>query len=194
MSNQESISLFYTEKETNMFDDEREESPRQAGKRWPLLALAGVLLVGLALLLLWQFNPWQRTSGGSTTAGGTTTSGTASTSTDVKEGQPDPPIYWQTIEETIAQGLHLTVAQVKAALQPPPGQRDSLGIAHVASEQGISEAQLRPIEIDAIQKGHNLLVSMGILTQQGSDQGMQTIRHWDQATLDDHVTGWFLND
>lgn len=172
-----------------MFDDEREESPRKTGKRWPFLALAGVLLVGLALLLLWQINPWQRASGG-----GTTTTGTVSTSAGVKEGQPDPPIYWQTIEETIAQGLHLTVAQVKAGLQPPPGQRDSLGIAHVASKQGISEAQLRTIEIDAIQKGHDLLVRMGILTQQGSDQGMQTIRHWDQATLDDHVTGWFVND
>ncbi|HEX4205256.1 MAG TPA: hypothetical protein VHZ51_13910 [Ktedonobacteraceae bacterium] len=171
-----------------MFDNEYEESPRRAGKRWPLLALAGFLLVGLALL--WQFHPWQAASSGGTAVTGTTTTGTAG----VKEGQPDPPIYWQTIEETIAQGLHLTVAQVKGGLQPPPGQRDSLGIAHVASEQGISEAQLRIIEIDAIQKGHNVLVRMGILTQQGSDQGMQTIRHWDQATLDDHVTGWFLNN
>lgn len=34
----------------------------------------------------------------------------------------------------------------------------------------------------------------GILTQQGSDQGMQRIKAWDQATLDDHVTGWFLYD
>ncbi|MBA2286371.1 MAG: hypothetical protein H0W02_12890 [Ktedonobacteraceae bacterium] len=107
---------------------------------------------------------------------------------------PDPPIYWQTIEENIAQGLHLTVAQVKADLQPPPGQRDSLGIAHVASEQGISEAQLGLIELDAIQKGHDLLVRMKILTPQESGQGLQNIRHWDQLTLDDHVTRWFLNN
>lgn len=175
-----------------MFDDEREEFPRRGRKRWPLLAFAGVVLVGLALL--WQFHSWQAAPNGGTAVTGTTTTGTVSTSAGVKEGQPDPPIYWQTIEETIAQGLHLAVAQVKADLQPPPGQRDSLGIAHVASEQGFSEAQLRTIEINAIQKGHDLLVRMGILTQQGSDQGMQTIRHWDQATLDDHVTGWFLNN
>lgn len=174
-----------------MFHDEYEEFPRRSGKRWLLLSLAGVLLVGLAALLLWQFRLWQMNPGGRTTVKGTTT---ASSTIAVKEGQPDPPIYWQTIEENIAQGLHLTVTQVKASLQPPPGQRDSLGIAHVASEQGVSETQLRPIEINAIQKGHDLLVRMGILTQQGSDQGMQTVRHWDQATLDDHVTGWFLNN
>lgn len=172
-----------------MFDDELEEAPRRAGKRWLVVTLVGVLLVGLALLLFWQLHPRQGTS-----VGGTSVQGTASTSTTVKEGQPDPPIYWQTIEENIAQGLHLTVAQVKARLQPPSGSRDSLGIAHVAAEQGISEAQLRVIELNAIQKGHNLLVRMGILTQQGSDLGMSRIRHWDQVTLDDHVTGWFLNN
>ena len=177
-----------------MFNDEREEAPRRSGKLWLLLILVGVLLVGLTFFLLWQFHPWQVIASGGTTMAGTMPTASASTSTSVKEGQPDPPIYWQTIEENIAQGLHLTIAQVKARLQPPPGQRDSLGIAHVASEQGISEAQLRPIEINAIQKGHNLLVRMGILTLQGSNQGMQTISHWDKTTLDDHVTSWFLND
>jgi hypothetical protein len=177
-----------------MFDDEREESPRRTRKRWQLLTFTGVLLVGLISLLLWQFHSWQGIFSGSSTGIETTITGTASNSTTGKEGQPDPPAYWQTIEENIAQGLHLTVAQVKVELQPPPGQRDSLGIAHVASAQNISEAQLRTSELNAIQKGHDMLVRMGILTQQGSDQGMQTIRHWDQATLDDHVTGWFLNN
>ena len=78
-------------------------------------------------------------------------------------------------------------------LLPPPDSRDSLGIAHVAAQKGISTAQLRVIELNAIQKGHDLLVSMGILTKVGSDQGMQTIRNRDQATLDDHVTRWFAN-
>lgn len=178
-----------------MFEDERdEEYPRRTTKRWSILVIAGALLVVLTSLLLWQSHPWQRVSGGGTTAAtATAASGMANTS-KVGNAPGDPPIYWQTIEENVAQGLHLTVAQVKAQLQPPPGQRDSQGIGHVASTQGISEAQLRVIEINAIQKGHNLLVRMGILTQQGSDQGMQTIRNWDQATLDDHVTGWFLND
>lgn len=171
-----------------MFDDEREEASRRGGRRW--LLLVGIALLLLISLLLWQLHPWPTAS----TTAGTATNTQASTVTTAKEGQPDPPIYWQTIEENIAQGLHLTVAQVKARLQPPPGQRDSPGIAHVASEQGITAAQLRVIEINAIQKGHDLLVRMGILTKQGSDEGMQRIRGWDQATLDDHVTGWFLNN
>jgi hypothetical protein len=178
-----------------MFTDEYEDAPRQTGKRWIFLALGGALaLTGIALLLLWQSHPWQGAPGGDTRTTNTVTGGTASPSPAVKQGQGDPPIYWQTIEENIAQGLHLTVAQLKNKLQPSPGQRDSPGIAQVAREQGISEAELRDIEINAIQKGHDLLVRMGILTQQGSDQGMQRIRNWDQATLDDHVTGWFLND
>ncbi|HEY0754344.1 MAG TPA: hypothetical protein VGD98_10310 [Ktedonobacteraceae bacterium] len=177
-----------------MFDDERDEDRPRARKYWPSLILSGVVLIGIGLLLLWQFHPWYRASGGNTTVTGTMTTATDSTTTKQPEGQPDPPIYWQTIEENIAQGLHLTLAQAKASLQPPPGERNSLGIEHVASKQGVSTAQLRIIEINAIQKGHDLLVKMGILTKQGSDQGMQTIKQWDQATLDDHVTGWFLNN
>jgi hypothetical protein len=43
-------------------------------------------------------------------------------------------------------------------------------------------------EISAIQKGYDLLVRLGYLSQQGSDLGMQRIRSWDDATLNDHVT------
>jgi hypothetical protein len=176
-----------------MFDDldnEDAQSPQSRRRRTRLGALVGggVLVAGVVLLLVWQgfapHTPTSRSSAGSAT----------STAVAPKAGQPDPPIYWQTIEQQIAEGLHLTVAQVKARLQPPPGQRDGPSIAVIATQQGIPEAQWRTIEINAIQKGHDLLVRMGYLTQQGSDQGMQTIRNWDQATLDDHVTRWFLND
>lgn len=176
-----------------MFDDldvEDAKLPRSQ-QRWARLGAllgGGVLVGGVILLLVWQgFVPRTPTAQGS--AGSAT-----STAGAPKAGQGDPPIYWQTIEQQIARGLHLTVAQVKERLQPPPGQRDGPSIAVIAQEQGIPEAQWRTIEINAIQKGHNLLVTMGYLTQQGSDQGMQTIWHWDQATLDDHVTRWFLNN
>jgi hypothetical protein len=178
-----------------MFDDLDDEdaqlqrSHRHQARLW-LLVGGGVLVVGVILLLAWQgFAPHAPTSQSS--AGSVTSTAAAPKS---GQGEGDPPIYWQTIEEQIAEGLHLTVAQVKARLQPPPGQRDGPSIAVIAAQQGIPQAQWRSIEINAIQKGHDLLVSMGYLTQQGSDQGMQTIRNWDQATLDDHVTRWFLND
>ncbi|HEY1353977.1 MAG TPA: hypothetical protein VGF67_30570 [Ktedonobacteraceae bacterium] len=182
-----------------MFDDEYDESPRKARKLWPILTAVAVLLIVLASLLLWQVRPGQAATGNSNTTAAATSTAVAGSTADANakgngQGQGDPPIYWQTVEQNIAQGLHLSVAQVKTRLQPSAGQRDSMGIGHVAQEQHIPEAQLRTIEIDAIQKGHDLLVRMGILTRQGSDLGMQRIRAWDQATLDDHVTGWFLNN
>ena len=179
-----------------MFDDLLDEDAKLPGtrRRWGRLGVllgGGILVVGVVLLLVWQgFAPHAPTSRSST---GSTTSTTATPKAG-QSGQGDPPIYWQTIEQQIAEGLHLTVAQVKARLQPPPGQRDGPSIAVIAAQQGIPEAQWRTIEINAIQKGHDLLVSMGYLTQQESDEGMQHIRDWDQATLDDHVTRWFLND
>lgn len=177
-----------------MFDDLHDEDAQlPRSRRWARLGLlvgGDVLVVGVVLLLAWQgFAPHAPTSRSS--AGSATSTAAAP---KAGQGDGDPPIYWQTIEQQIAEGLHLTVAQVKARLQPPPGQRDGPSIAVIAAQQGIPEAQWRTIEIDAIQKGHDLLVSMGYLTQQGSDQGMQTIRNWDQATLDDHVTRWFLNN
>jgi hypothetical protein len=169
-------------------DDEDAKSPQSRRRVRLGVLVGGGILVGVALLLVWQaiapYTPTSRSRAASST----------STAAAPKSGEGDPPIYWQTIEQQIAAGLHLTVAQVKSRLQPAPGQRDGPSIAVIANQQGIPAAPWRAIEISAIQKGHDLLVSMGYLTQQGSYQGMQTIRRWDQATLDDHVTRWFLND
>ncbi len=170
----------------NGFDDE-EEKKCSTGLKIGLV-LGAILLLGVIFLIFWFTHPAQTATTSSTPAIATDTS-----VPKVAQGQQDPPAYWHTIQDQVAQGLHLTVAQVKTQLLPPPNSRDSLGIAHVAAQQGISTAQLRVIELKAIQKGHDLLVSMNILTKVGSDQGMQTIRSWDQATLDDHITRWFAN-
>ncbi len=171
-----------------MFEHElhQDEEQQRSGWRRLSLLLGGIIIVAGLLLLAWKVIVYQASPARNSIG---TTSGAPAVG---KSGQGDPPIYWQTIEEQVAQGLHLTVAQVKTKLQPPPGQRDSLGIAYVAAEQGISPVQLRTIELNAAQKGHDLLVRMGLLTKQESDQGMQSIRNWSQATLDQHVTNWFL--
>lgn len=171
--------------------DSPDEHPSLRRRLALALLLGGATVAGAALLLaVLAFSSHPTVTGSAGTAA-TTMPTTASAQ---KTGVGDPPIYWQTIEQQIAAGLHLTVAQVKADLQPPAGQRDSPGIAAVAARQGVSPQQLRTIEINAIQTGHDLLVRMGILSRQGSDLGMQRIRGWDDATLNDHVTGWFLND
>ena len=175
-----------------MFENELPENEERQRSRWRWLSLllGGIIIVVGILLLAWQIAHQAPLTNGNGSSYAPVSGGQAPKQSG---GQTDPPIYWQTLQEQVAQGLHLTVAQMKAQLQPPPGQRDSLGIAHVAAELGISEAQLRTIELNAAQKGHDLLVRMGILTQQQSDQGMQSIRSWSQATLDQHVTSWFLD-
>lgn len=181
----------------DMDNDERKtsRSGRSSAFRWTLI-LGSILIIGVVLTFLWQAGALGSLSSQRGTPGATNVTGQAGTATPQKSDATvgDPPIYWQTIEQNIAAGLHLTVAEVKSRLQPPPGQRDSPSIAVIAAQQGIPVAQWRAIEINAIQKGHDLLVRMGYLTQAGSDQGMQTIRNWDQAILDDHVTRWFLNE
>ena len=64
----------------------------------------------------------------------------------------------------------------------------------LATQQGISSAQLRTILLDAEQKGHDLLVHLGDLTQQQSAQGMQALRSWDLTTLDQHISNYFRYD
>src|SRR6266487_3386186 len=139
---------FKERKRHTMFENElhENEARQRPGWHWVSLLLGGIIIVAGILLLAWQIAHPAPPANRSSTA-------TISGEQALKQsgGQTDPPIYWQTLQEQVAQGLHLTVAQMKAQLQPPPGQRDSLGIAHVAAEQGISPAKLRIIELNAIQ-------------------------------------------
>jgi hypothetical protein len=48
--------------------------------------------------------------------------------------------------------------------------------------------------LDAEQKGHDLQVRLGYLTQQESAQGMQNIESWDLTTLDQHISNYFRYD
>jgi hypothetical protein len=177
-----------------MFDSDPFDDPverrRPTGRRPLLLWIAAGVAIATALALV----ALERPQHAPTTSQGGVVSASPTAPMQQKTGVGDPPIYWQTIEQEIAQGLHLTIPQIRARLQPPPGQRDGPDISVISAQQGISPSQLRTIEIDAIQQGHALLVRMGYLTQQGSDEGMQTIRTWDDATLNDHVTRWFLNN
>ncbi len=116
-------------------------------------------------------------------------------------GWNDPAIYWQTIREQIAQGLHLSVAQVTANLQaagatstatpstnknaasPDPGAP----MTAVAAQQGITTEQLRTIELNALQKACDVMVAQGKLTQTEANQRMQMFEGWDQGTMNWYV-------
>jgi len=92
---------------------------------------------------------------------------------------------------SFTQGLHLSVGQIRAKLQA--GGRGA-SLKALAAQQGISEHQLWAILLDAEQKGHDVLVRLGYLTQDESKQGMHLIQSWDLTTLDQHIRNYFLND
>ena len=180
--------------------------PQRQSRRGPatLLLLAGALvLVGVVAIVAWQaFLPRSSAPGTGTS---TPASGKGQNSSATPPGWNDPALYWQTIREQVAQGLHLTVAQVTAQLQaagaastatpsssgkgnaPDPGAP----MTAVAAHQGITTDQLRTIELSALQKGCDALVAQGTLTQAQADQRMQTFNGWDQGTLNWYVTHAF---
>ena len=153
-----------------------------------LLFVLGILLiVGGVVLVIWQIDAQHAVNGAT---GRSTSTVTTSVATH-KSGQGDPPAYYQAVEERVAQGLHLSVAQMKAKLQA--GGRGA-SLKAVAAQQGISERQLWAILLDAEQKGHNVLVRLGYITQDQSKQGMHAIQSWDLTTLDQHIRNYFLYD
>ena len=159
-------------------------------------------MVGMVAIVAWQALS-QHTPPTSSSAPGTgaTAKGNANGNA-VPPGWNDPAIYWQTIRTQVAQGLHLSVAQISAQLQaagatstatpastgknstaPDPGAP----MANLAAQQGISTDQLRTLELNALQTACNTLVTQGKLTQADADQRIQEFRGWDQGTLNWYV-------
>lgn len=162
--------------------------PRKPGGFAVLLFVLGALVIaGGVALIIWQMAA-QRAANG---APGRSMPTLTTSVTTHKSGQGDPPAYYQAVEERVAQGLHLSVGQIKAKLQA--GGRGA-SLKALAAQQGISERQLWAILLDAEQKGHDVLVRLGYLTQDESKQGMQVIQSWDLTTLDQHIRNYFLYD
>ena len=86
-----------------------------------LLSLLGtVVIVGVVAFIAWQAfsSPGASTSG---TGAGTAPKGKTNDNSAVPPGWNDPATYWDPIKTTVAQGLHLSVAQVTAKLQADQG-------------------------------------------------------------------------
>ncbi len=178
--------------------------PQRRSKRGPallLLLLGGVLIIGVIAIVAWQVLLPHLPSTGSSAAGTSTSSRKGDNNSATPPGWNDPAIYWQTIREQIAQGLHLSVAQVTANLQaagatstatpstnknaasPDPGAP----MTAVAAQQGITTEQLRTIELNALQKACDVMVAQGKLTQTEANQRMQMFEGWDQGTMNWYV-------
>lgn len=110
----------------------------------------------------------------------------------VAGGVVPPPIYWRTIQQQVAQGLHLTVAQAKAQLQC--NAPVCPGIAEIAAANDFYQARLHNIEIGAIRVAANRLVRLGTLTPRQADQVVQQWQRLDNSELNRHITNWLRED
>jgi hypothetical protein len=152
------------------------EAPRRA--RWVALAASGILVIlvvgalGLALYL--------------------TVLRPAASAQEYR--RPNPPVtppatYYSAVEEQIAQGLGLSVAQVQAGIRSDPGE----GLFGVATAQGVSPDQFYSIEINAHKAASAQMVASGVWTQRQADATVQYWQGRDAKALGSDMTGWFLH-
>jgi hypothetical protein len=152
------------------------------------------VIVSVVAIIAWH----GLSSASSATGSGASTSRKGNNNSAVIPGWNDPATFWDPIRTQVAQGLHLSVAQVTAKLQvatpqitvttnkgsaPSPGA----AMTQVAVQQGLSTEQLRTLELNALQQGCNAMVAHGRLSQADANQRMQMFEAWDQGTLNWYV-------
>jgi hypothetical protein len=150
------------------------EAPRHTG-RWIIVLVAGAMIVGAVGVALWL----------------TFLRPDASAQ---EYRRPNPPValpaaYYQAVEEQIAQGLRLSVAQVKDEIRADPGE----GLFGVATAQGISPDQFYSIEINAHKVASAQMVASGVWTQAQADA---TVQYWQgrgAKALGSDMTDWFVH-
>lgn len=167
----------------------------------------GVIIIAVLAFIAWQAF-LQHSASTSTNPAGTSASASKkdNNSSAVPPGWNDPVLYWGTVRTQVAQGLHLSVAQVTTKLQAatPPNTPAPLSsskgsdapapgaaMTTVAAQQGITTDQLRTIELNALQKGCAAMLAQGELTQAQVDQRTQVFAGWDQGTLNWYVIHGF---
>ncbi len=198
------------EKYPPAFTNMLQNRPERRAKRISailLLLLGGGLLLGVVAFGVWQAlsQPAASTGTNAATTSASSTKGSGS-GASMPPGWYDPAIYWQPIREQVAQGLHLSVAQVTTKLvaagatstATPSSNKNSAApdpgasMTAVAVQQSLTTDQLRTLELNALQKGCDAMVAQGRLTQDQASQRMQFISDWDQGTMNWYVTHAFF--
>jgi hypothetical protein len=149
-------------------------SPRRARKRWIATLVSGAMLLGVVGVALWL----------------TVLRPDASAQ---EYRHPNPPValpaaYYQTVEEQIAQGLGLSVAQARDEIRADPNE----GLFGVATRHSKAD-QLYDIEINAHKTASAQLVASGAWTQAQADA---TIQYWQgrgAKALGSDMTDWYMN-
>ena len=125
-----------------------------------LVLLGGVIILGGGGVLAWQLLA-------QAPAAGTSGAPKGGAGSSLPSGCTSARIPVDVVAQQTATGLHLTVDQVKTQVQA------GKTIAQIAAAQGITPAQLRALEIHALQVANARWLQMGCITQQDVDSNMQ---------------------
>ncbi|GHO81219.1 hypothetical protein KSD_89900 [Ktedonobacter sp. SOSP1-85] len=160
---------------------QNQPKPQLERRRSLLVVLLGgfLLLVG-GTILLWQVIASQASPSQTSVV-------STPTAEPTKSGPGDPQAYYDAVEQYVSQELHMSKAQIKTKLLA------GVQLIALAEQQGISATQLRTILLEAEQRGHDVLVHGGYLTQQQSDAGMQDLRSRNLQTLATSIKYDFLD-
>jgi hypothetical protein len=147
-----------------------------------LFILCGcLLLLGSAGMLTWQFTSHTNAST-STAASATSTSSSQTAKQPAGCTSAREPV--DVIMQQTAEGLRLTVAQVQARVLA------GKTVAQIATEQGLTAAQLHNVEIQALHTANNRWLSMGCITQQDMQDNLRRDTG-STAYMDAEFTDWF---
>ncbi len=159
-----------------------ERPERRGGRRVsaPLFALCGCLIIlGGGGVLVWQLSSHANAPAVSTSTPASSNSPAKQPTSCTGAREPVDVIMQQT-----AQGLHLTVAQVQARVLA------GKTVAQIATEQGLTAAQLHDVEVQALRYANNRWLSMGCIAQQDVQDNLQRDTGT-AAYMDAEFTDWF---
>lgn len=174
-----------------MFDTDFQEdhtSRRARPRLFSLLPILGGILIGVVLVLTLQMfvHPAGPTNNNASSASVNAPTVQSGNGGPQSKDNDRPQYFWDILKSQVAQGLHLSVDQVKTKLQS--GQH----IQDVANAQGISQDQLHSIEINAIQSADDEMVRRGFTTQANVGYDMQRWTQEEPMQLNGDVGNAFL--
>jgi hypothetical protein len=160
-------------------------APRRA--RWGILSLLLACMIVVGGILVWQMTAHSESLGGGS-ANPDTSPPAAGSSSPLTPPVPLTAMYDEVVTDQVAQGLHLTVAQVTAQLQAQP----TPDLRSVGKQQNLAQDQLYRLVLSALQTADDRMVSSRVWTKPQADEEMQYWSQQPQVSLINGVARWFL--
>lgn len=165
-------------------DEDTPVATRRA--RWGLLSLLLACMIVVGGILVWQMTAHSEGLGGSTNP--ESSQPAVATTSPLMPPVPLTALYDETVEQQVAQGLHLTVAKVTAQLQAQP----TPDLRGVGKQQGLAQDQLYQVVFSALQTADNYMVTSGVWIEPQADEEMHYWSQQTQVSLLNGVAHWFV--